>query len=334
MKMPPFPFLLTCLVSTFLLLGVQGRSTEAEMEEYREIQRLKKLERIAKWSFYVDAASAPSSGAELEELVNGYSFLKAVANETDASYSSEALVLRDQIRETLFSHPDHAKHFLDKVLIIEKQLEEGEISLVNALGPLSRNFNSLKKMPTRETVVCLTSLLDDQRGWPHFRGQGRKATYFPGQSAGDGQPEGSIAGRAVDALCALEILEDPVLERHQKDSEAPAYGMGYEGDYFVPLWRDWWQEVVNGQRTFSFRGDPRRYNHLGEVGPNWKPSRPTLDSTPSATALGKIPSQTPSLQPGAQPAKKAPTPAYWLALILVLLAVVSVVLVRRGQRLP
>lgn len=317
--------------SLMALSGLRGQSSEAEREVSRERRLARRLAKIDEWTIYTKGVSAPSSGDEIEELVNGYSYLKSAANDTGAHYVDEVVVLRDQLRELLFSHPGHAQHFLDNILASEMQLEEEELSWKSAQWIFARSFESLGQMPTHESVVCLTSLLGDQKGWAFFPGEGGPSFYYKQNPR---EVVMSLAGRAVEELRELEIVEDPVLERRMNDPDAPAYGEGWIGDYFVPLWRDWWQEVVDGQQTFSFRGDPRRYNHLGEVGPNWKPSRPTLDSTPSATALGKIPSQTPSLQPGAQPAKKAPTPAYWLALILVLLAVVSVVLVRRGQRLP
>ncbi|MDP0491123.1 MAG: hypothetical protein Q7Q71_08770, partial [Verrucomicrobiota bacterium JB023] len=166
-------------------------------------------------------------------------------------------------RHQLLSNESHAKHFANKIIAIHRSLERDETNWPLARSRVHHPIECLKSMPSHESVVELVSLLDMQSNWYGNRFFGREQILFKGQ-----KPNGSsasIAGMAASALYEIGIEDGASKVCTLNSGQTLQLNHGVQGDFFVHEWKKWWQEVVDGKRTFGFEGDPRRYNHLGVV---------------------------------------------------------------------
>ena len=110
----------------------------------------------------------------------------------------------------------------------------------------------------------------------------------------------SLAGWAAESLSTLGIDSAPHRRVH-----------GYP-DLDVPKWKEWWKEVQDGELTFGFKGDPKRYNYLGVV-------REDGSVIPLQSKFGNIEKQTEKLQVSSEP--KPPSWIYWVLGTLIFVGV-------------
>ena len=221
--------------------------------------------RIEKWSKFLEGLSAdkPLSASDLEQLAILVSSNSPKNYSQDWSRSVEVHKLHKEGLTRLLEHKGHAKHFANKVISIHKRLERDETNWPLAWSRVHQPMRSLKSMPSHECVVELTNLLDMQSNWFGNRFFGREQVLFKGQKPND--QSASIAGMAASALYEIGIEDGAPKASTLNNGQIVQLEHGLGGDFFVHEWQKWWQEVVDGKRTFGFEGDPRRYNHLGVV---------------------------------------------------------------------
>ncbi len=159
--------------------------------------------------------------------------------------------------------PRHAEYYRDRILDARLEYEKvkgkGEIdreagARTHLLNAQQDGFRTMAYLPSVGTVRVLGELLSDERGY----------TKLPPDPTLD---EMEVAGRedpnckgAAKALVCLPIVSKPQDKNWMM--------MTYED---VAPWREWYEQIKAGNRTFRFEGDPTEYDLNGPA------SRQTLD---------------------------------------------------------
>jgi len=201
--------------------------------------------------------------------------------------------LRIESAEALMSIPGHALYYQNKVESMRAEMvanskkspdeyQDGEVDESEYSRYSSRALSILKYLPSPETVAVLAHFLDDpDRG-------ARPANDAPGLP---------VYLHAAQDLYALGIEKPPVGE----------IMLDVNKQHQVDAWKDWWNEVKSGKRTYRFKGSPIEYGPDGPVTPKEVSRRehdrqPTPARIPVATAEEKkeAPASAP-VQPEASP---------------------------------
>lgn len=214
------------------------------------------------------------------------------------------------LKEKLLSIPGHAEHFRDRINSSREEMEAVRDSpnpsgiLGGAIVKMNREqswgFQTLRDLPSPETVRVLGDFLSDDRG-AELSEERRQETG-----------EGPNSRYAVSALSKLGIANPPTPPvRHDGDVTD-----GMES------WRQWYSEVKSGRRTFRFIGDDTEYDLRGPVrrGGGMETDR-RAKRTPAETA----PEQT---KPRNEPPRSRLIP--YLAGVLFLVA--GLIIYLRGRR--
>jgi len=106
-------------------------------------------------------------------------------------------------------------------------------------------LKALQYLPSAESVAALAYFLDDP--------EGRDGKTILGDI-----PEASIQSRSISGQVA-SMLDQIGIE---KPPTANAPKSGWER---VDAWKDWWNEVKAGKRTYRFKGSPIEYGPDGPV---------------------------------------------------------------------
>lgn len=177
-----------------------------------------------------------------------------------------------QAKERILRHEGHADHFVSKIRKTHAQLESYDPKMNWSLAnrEISKSTRFLSAIPSHESVVGLASLLNMQENWwGQQMHNGKKPKIYRGQS---GNNASSIAGYAAAALYKLELDGGAsavwTLQKGNFAGEIVEYNLENQSataDELVGCWKIWWQEVIDGERTFGFKGDTKRYNHIGVV---------------------------------------------------------------------
>lgn len=195
---------------------------------------------------------------------------------------SDRLSVHFLVRDKLLAIPGHAEHFRDRINASRAAMEAA-INAPNSaaiLGPAvsdmvheqRSSFQTLRELPSPETVRVLGDFLSDDRG----------AELSEERKEETGQSPNSRY--AVSAMSKLGIANPPTPPvRHSGDVTD-----GMES------WRQWYAEVKSGRRTFRFIGDPVDYTLRGpsmrgavEPGPR---DRKRSAETPPGDKTANLPS--------------------------------------------
>jgi hypothetical protein len=164
----------------------------------------------------------------------------------------------------LLSIPGHAKYYQDKIdkmrdeLLANSRRTSEELKNMQDAGHdvldeptyLSETaiaIRTLRFMPSAETVSVLGYFLNDPVG--------RDGKTFLGTSLkmeGDTGPRLSNAHVATDSIRVLGIERPPFND--SKGTITPEE---------IDAWKDWWNEVKDGKRTYRFIGSPIEYGPDG-----------------------------------------------------------------------
>lgn len=155
----------------------------------------------------------------------------------------------------LLSIPGHAEYFRDQINEARAKVEEAKAgtsisNVAHYRGLLSNEvrygFPTLSHLPSVETVGVLGEFLFDERGY---------VRPPPQPTLSDLElviVDSPVFRRAADALSALPIENKPV---------------SAEAQFLFPEdvlpWRQWYEEIKSGKRTFRFEGDPTEYDLKG-----------------------------------------------------------------------
>ena len=300
-------------ILALLLLTLGGTvglfSQDLDVFTQREIEMGNR--RVERWSQFLSELPPPSNeeNLDIEELALAVSSLNLNFRPKGIWRGEEVNELYWQARRRLLAHEGHATHFVDQIIKIHERLEADETNWPLARSRIAIPINRLKDMPSHDAVTGLMPLLEMQSNWVGNRFYGREQILYRGQRPDDGSL--TIAGMASLALSEMGIIDGApktvTLPNGQK-----LQGL-VDGDFLVVAWKEWWQEVVDGKRTFGFEGDPNRYNHLGII-----EALPTGGSAPNPLKQSPKPSPALEIQPqtkGTPP--RSPSWFYWALGILI-----------------
>jgi len=171
----------------------------------------------------------------------------------------------EKAQSTLLSIPGHAKYYQDKIEKMRAELLENSkktreeiiqmhidgkkvLDEPNYLSDSEVALRTLKFMPSAETVSVLGHFLNDPVGR-----DGKSLLGHPLSNPGDDfGPRLSHAEVATEMIRALGIEHPPF--RDSKGTITPEE---------IDAWKDWWNEVKDGKRTYRFIGSKIEYGPDG-----------------------------------------------------------------------
>jgi len=168
----------------------------------------------------------------------------------------------DKAQTALLQIPGHAIHFQNKIESLRSDVlqasklpgEPFRKKVNSALGDYedfrTRAFPILGLLPSSETVAALGHFLNDP--------EGRDGKNILGEPfiISDSTPFPINAGAAAIAIRKLGVDHPPFHE----DPRADDY---YYTAEEIDAWKDWWNEVKDGKRTYRFIGSPIEYGPDG-----------------------------------------------------------------------
>ena len=260
------------LILSFFLVGV----LHADELSSSEIQAQK--DGLVYWSQFADQVGSSPRGEVIEKLATGI-----VKTSRHNMFSiPETAGVANKLRVTMLAIPGHAKYYQDKIdamraeVLANVKKSNDEIERMRADHTIveygdyedfrGQAFPVLGMLPSSETVAVLGHFLNDP--------EGLDGTSFLGRARGssDFLPFPANAEAAAISIRRLGI-------------EKPPFRTAGERDYFdvrngeIDAWKDWWNEVKDGTRTYRFIGSSIDY---GPDGPAFKdehqPIRQSLKS--------------------------------------------------------
>ncbi|MEY3897595.1 MAG: hypothetical protein RLZZ214_3116 [Verrucomicrobiota bacterium] len=253
-------FFLIALNTFFVLVPLGSQAALPEIPENMEKAQIWKSKRLATIH---EAQTDPTKGIpQLAEMLRQLKTLGyRPCPERDDVVSS--------IESTLLSIPGHAKYYQDKIeamraeVLVNSKKSEAEISKMQDEGiefvdvwsyeSLCVNaFRTLAHLPSPECVAVLGFYLNDPvgRDGKTLLGDNRSK---PGD---DFDPRPIHSEYAAMAIRKLGI-EHPPFELYDDR------GRGRVRDGEVDAWKDWWNEVKDGRRTYRFIGSSVEYGPDG-----------------------------------------------------------------------
>jgi hypothetical protein len=176
----------------------------------------------------------------------------------------EQKTIFNKAQAVLLSIPGHAQYYQQKIekmrsdlleiskknpLEVIKMQQEGiaVIDEPNYLSDTESTLRTLQYMPSAETVSVLGHFLNDPEGR-----DGKTLLGNPRHRPGDDfPPRASNAEVATDVIRELGIEHPPFKERGVITAEE------------IDAWKDWWNEVKDGKRTYRFIGSNIEYGPDG-----------------------------------------------------------------------
>lgn len=174
-------------------------------------------------------------------------------------------------QKALLSIPGHAKYYQKEIesmraeVLANARLSDEELMKMQLAGnqPIhlweydefrDEAFRILSRLPSSESVAVLGHFLNDPEGRDHRDLLGH---YIDGSDASPTPPNADAAAMAIRNLG----IEHPPF----KTPEGPEQRYLREGE--VDAWKDWWNEVKDGKRTYRFIGSPIEYGPDGPATP-------------------------------------------------------------------
>jgi hypothetical protein len=171
-------------------------------------------------------------------------------------------------QRALLAIPGHANYYQEKIESLRSEVLENaakptaEIEAIRAAGREVVDYNTyanacgtafpvLGLLPSSETVAVLGHYLNDPEG------RDGKTLLGDSRYRGDVYPYPANAEEAAAAIGKLGI-ENPPWVKPKSISEG-------DTDREVNAWKDWWNEVKGGQRTYRFKGSSIEYGADGPV---------------------------------------------------------------------
>lgn len=188
---------------------------------------------------------------------------RAVKIGQDVPPGGERKEIFDRAQAILLKSPGHAKYYQDKIAKMraevladlkmsfeerQKMEEEGHVLMGEPeyLSETAIAMRTLRFMPSPETVSVLGYFLNDS--------EGRDGMSLIGRSLnrGDSGPHLSNAELATETIRDMGIEHPPF--RDNKSTITPEE---------IDAWKDWWNEVKAGKRTYRFIGNKVEYGPDG-----------------------------------------------------------------------
>lgn len=169
----------------------------------------------------------------------------------------ERIDVQQAAQTTILAIPGHAEYYRDRLLEARRKVDEakagGGISEIGVYrsrldSELRYHFSTLAYLPSVETVQVLGEFLYDERGY----------VKMPDKPTMNDLTR-EIADSPVFPSAAIALLKLPLLDKPVPATEYPQYRTPED----VKPWRQWYEEIKSGKRTFRFEGDPTEYDLNG-----------------------------------------------------------------------
>jgi hypothetical protein len=219
--------------------------------EYSPRELEEKRAAVSSWEKL--AEQTVSIGDDLDKYIAklGDALLKTSPKRHNPALGGEDVHL--VLKAKLLSIPGHAEHFRDRINSSREEMEAVRDSpnpsgiLGGAIVKMNREqswgFQTLRDLPSPETVRVLGDFLSDDRGAELSEERRQETGETPNSRY------------AVSALSKLGIANPPTPPvRHTGDVTD-----GMES------WRQWYSEIESGRRTVRFIGDDTEYDLRGPV---------------------------------------------------------------------
>lgn len=189
-------------------------------------------------------------GQKLEKLgvvIRGVGHFKQFGNRYDLGQLPELLT---EVQSVIIMIPDHAAHFAKNIKDLQTKLnnapEADKWNVRPAYDSAQANgFETLSHLPSVETVRVLGEFLYDEEGGLGMKEGGPMPTIDEIMAQ-----QKRNCDKAVMALSAL--VDSPPIEKS-----------GSLRAEVFEAWRQWFEEIKSGRRTFRFEGDPTEYDLNG-----------------------------------------------------------------------
>jgi hypothetical protein len=261
-------------------------------------ERNKHLEadQINKWDNIILYAKVKSQSEKLIELLPG---LRAMGFWVDVEgHRTETDILFRQIQQEVLSIPGHAHYLVEEMERKRAALTPGQYRSNYDLNRVVI-FETLKRLPSADTVQVLGGYLSDERDSPPPR--------YPGQDYID---EPATCHLATTALFKLGLRD------------VPMGGNNRPIDQTLKDYRLWWEEIKSGRKAFSFKGENVEYRFKPDG--TWETF--TISNPPDDGVKPVIPESTMQKASG-QPQAVQPYKAWywwpWLSIPIVLMVAVG-----------
>jgi len=247
------PAILFCLFPLLPLCAIAQESQQTRNERFQKEATRKGLSRLQTIRTDMDALGNGKTDELLIKLGNHLHFL-ADDRSRLKELRREADELRTELRETLVAIPGHAEAYERLFLRQRAEVVEGRRSW-NQLHDTGIHISqSLRHLPSPETVSVLGRMLSDTKGstaQDRYPGQATEVINFPK----------SAAEYAVIALYFIGLQDSPLPRTEQLDRE-----MFYQptSDQ-VEIWQVWWRQITEGKRTYRLRGSAVSHGPRGPV---------------------------------------------------------------------
>ncbi len=224
-----------------LLLIQPNRSDTYSARELEEIRETKE-----RWH---SLATQPLPKGELDDYLNklGQGLRGSSTSKDDPT--SDRGQIHFLLKAKFLSITGHAEYYRDRInssrLIMEEARATGSPHYGIAMGDMNKErewgFQTLRELPSVETVRVLGEFLSDDRGAGLTWEESRETGEAPNQRD------------AVVALSRLGI----------ENGATTPIGNSDEIDPGLVRWQQWYAEVKSGRRTFRFIGDTTEYDLRG-----------------------------------------------------------------------
>ena len=217
------------LISISLFLTI---ILKAESQEYSTEDRAQRDESISLWRSKLDDSRHLKAAEKFEFLGRGLRRLGVLRN--TAYRTSDLQQLFRDIQDEMINTPGHAKYFADEI----ERIRKSEESLPSGQRVDYHRWRkwylheTLKNLPSPETVEVLGRYLDDERDTPPHTNFPLENAYYASLSLGE------------IGLRDKPELPIPSLGTWRKTRD---------------IWKAWYESVKAGERSFSFVGQNKQY---------------------------------------------------------------------------
>lgn len=174
--------------------------------------------------------------------------LAAAAKIKNLNPTPEQLEISSRGKSMLLAIPGHARFFRDRLEQKKQDMLAGRDNYFE-YTKAQEALSILAYLPSPETVAVLGELIGDPVG-------------RDGKALGGGKIWEGDGWLPVNSQIALACFEALPIENGPKLQQSDFGEENFEG---VDKWKDWWNEVKAGKRTYRFVGSPIEYGPDGPV---------------------------------------------------------------------
>lgn len=284
-------------------IGIEDDRAKSNQQREQQIQQL--AQECAR--SIVEAAPLPS---EQSIPLLGY-----VLKRLGGWQRPDTLAVYHEAQSKLLSIPGHATYFRDKLKAAQAEVKAGSMTLGTWDNLRIDSFQTLKHLPSEETVSVLMEFVND-----HFADLNSKNPEdYESLSSRDPHYLGSftVQGVAATTLEALGIqpppYKDPAKLRYEENLE---------------LWNQWWDQVKAGKRKYRFKGSTVDHPVNAPPGTAREVRRPERHPEPP---LKEKTSQNPVPEQPRSEREKGPQWSLFVAIAVALAAVMLYFIKRKGR---